>query len=227
MDLERPETRGDVGALEPDAAEQALLAKVTDALLVLANVEFGDYSTRLEVEEDSELAELFSGINDMVEALQSERQRSVEYQEDLEAKLEMIEEQRAAIRELSTPILEVWDGVLCLPVIGVIDTVRSSEMTSELLEAIATKRAQCAIIDITGIEVMDTSTAEHFIRMAKSARLLGSQCVLTGINPNIAQTIVHMGIELGGIVTYRNLRDALRQVVAQQQQARRNRRRRR
>lgn len=211
---------------EPDTNEQALLAKATDALLVLANVELGDFSTRLEVEEDGELAELFSGINMMVDALQQERQRTQQYQDELEAKLATIEEQRAAIRELSTPILEVWKGVLCLPVIGVVDTVRSSEMTAELLETIVAKRAEYAIIDITAIEVMDTSTAEHFIRMAKSARLLGSRCVLTGINPNIAQTIVHMGVELGGLVTYRNLRDALRRIVAEQERTRRNRRRR-
>src|SRR5690606_17555595 len=140
--------------------------------------------------------ELLVGINDMISSLQEEHQRGLAYQQEVESKLEMVEEQRATIRELSTPILEVWDGVLCLPVVGVIDTIRSAEMTSELLEAIVAKQTRCAIIDITGIEVMDTSTAEHFIRMAKSARLLGAECVITGLNPTIAQTVVHMGIDL-------------------------------
>jgi rsbT co-antagonist protein RsbR len=77
---------------------------------------------------------------------------------------------------------------------------------------VATK-ARCTIIDITGIEVMDTSTADHFIRMAKSVRLLGAECVLTGINPQIAQTVVHMGVDMAGVVTHRSLRDALQYFV--------------
>lgn len=192
--------------------ETELLSRVADVLLALSNVGFGDYSTRIDTSNmgDGPLTELVVGINDMIGALEEEHRRSQAYQAEVESKLAMVEEQRATIRQLSTPVLEVWEGVLCLPVVGVIDTIRSAEMTGELLEAITTKETRCAIIDITGIEVMDTSTAEHFIRMAKSARLLGAECVITGLNPTIAQTIVHMGIDLTDIITYRSLRDALK-----------------
>jgi len=128
---------------------------------------------------------------------------------ELEGKLEMIEMQQAAIRELSTPIIEVWAGVLCLPVVGIVDSQRSAEMTETLLETIVNKQARTVIVDITGIDVMDTKTADHFIKMAKAVRLLGAECILSGINPGIAQTLTHIGVDLTGIRTLRNLRDAL------------------
>jgi rsbT co-antagonist protein RsbR len=128
---------------------------------------------------------------------------------ELEMKLQMIEMQQAAIRDLSTPIIEVWAGVLCLPVVGLVDSQRSAEMTETLLEMIVAKQARTAIVDITGIDVMDTKTADHFIKMAKAVRLLGSECILSGINPSIAQTLTHIGVDLTGIRTMRNLRDAL------------------
>jgi rsbT co-antagonist protein RsbR len=82
-------------------------------------------------------------------------------------------------------------------------------MTETLLEMIVAKQARTAIVDITGIDVMDTKTADHFIKMAKAVRLLGSECILSGINPSIAQTLTHIGVDLTGIRTMRNLRDAL------------------
>jgi rsbT co-antagonist protein RsbR len=198
-------------------AEQEILESVADALLVLSNVGYGDYTTRLELREGdtSPLASLYAGINDMIAALGTEQERARSYQQELEGKLATIERQRIAIQELSTPIMEVWDGVLCVPVVGLMDTARSSEMTSTLLRAVVEKSAKCAIIDITGIDVMDTRTVDHFVRMAKAVRLLGSECVLTGMNPHIAQTVVHMGLDLSDVITHRNLRDALQQYVGQ------------
>lgn len=128
---------------------------------------------------------------------------------DLAVKLETIELQQAAIRDLSTPIIEVWAGVLCLPVVGIVDSQRSAEMTETLLETIISKQARTAIVDITGIDVMDTKTADHFIKMAKAVRLLGADCIISGINPGIAQTLTHIGVDLTGIRTLRTLRDAL------------------
>jgi rsbT co-antagonist protein RsbR len=203
------------------ASEQHILESVADALLVLSNVGYGDYTTRLELKEgdNSPLASLYAGINDMIAALGLEQEKNQRYQQELEGKLATIERQRIAIQELSTPIMEVWDGVLCVPVVGLMDTARSSEMTSALLRAVVEKSAKCAIIDITGIDVMDTRTVDHFVRMAKAVRLLGSECVLTGMNPHIAQTVVHMGLDLSNVVTHRNLRDALQQYVGQLLQA--------
>lgn len=198
-----------------DALDEVVLDRVTDALVVLANVGLGDYSCRLELPEDDPgpLRTLFEGINSMIVALETERKRSNVYQAELEEKLRMIESQRLAIAELSTPVMQVWDGVLCLPVVGVMDTARSSEMTQSLLHAVVEMKTKCCIIDITGIEVMDTGTADHFMRMARAVGLLGSECMLTGINPHIAQTIVQMGLDLGGIRTHRSLRDALQSYV--------------
>jgi len=196
-------------------SDEQILESVADALLTLANVGFGDYSTRLQVAVDDEtpLASLYRGINEMIESLSAEQQKSKAYQAELEDKLQTIEKQRAAIRELSTPIMEVWDGVLCLPVVGVMDTMRSVEMTNSLLQSVVEKKTRCIIIDITGIDVMDTRTVDHFMRMARAVRLLGAQCVLTGINPHIAQTVVHMGIDLSNIVTHRTLHEALQKYV--------------
>jgi rsbT co-antagonist protein RsbR len=195
--------------------DEELLDRVADALIALTNVGMGDYDTRLKIEPNDKgaLVSLFSGINEMIASLGTEQEKSRAYQRELEEKLETIEKQRAAIRDLSTPILEVWDGVLCLPVVGVMDTARSTEMTASLLQAVTAKGSHATIIDITGIDVMDTRTVDHFIRMARSVRLLGAECALTGMRPYIAQTVVQMGIDLANVVTYRSLREALQHYV--------------
>lgn len=189
---------------------------IADILLTLADVGAGDYAVRLSTDlpETDPFGALRVAINEMVASLAQEQARARTYQAELEDKLATIELQREAIRDLSTPIMEVWDGVLCLPVVGVMDSHRSAEMTEQLLKAIVAKEAECAIIDITGIEVMDTRTADHFLRMAKSVRLLGAHCFLTGLSPAIAQTVVHIGVDLQGVQTHRSLRDGLRQWVA-------------
>lgn len=203
----------------PETTDQELaelmLERIADILLVVADVGSGDYSTRLtsNLASDHPLSTLYEGINQMITSLAREQQKSAAYQQELEEKLATIEIQRAAIRELSTPIIEVWEGVLCLPVVGVLDSTRSAEMTEALLSAIVEKKADCAIIDITGIQVMDTGTADHFLRMARAVRLLGANCLLTGINPAIAQTIIHMGVDLSGVVTHRTMRNALQGYV--------------
>ncbi len=184
---------------------------VVDALLILANVAQGDCSTQLEVDihGSNPLSFLLAGINDLIFTLGTEQEQSAVFRRELDERVTTIERQRSAIRSLSTPVIEVWRGVLCLPVVGVMDTARSAEMTSALLTTIVEKGARYAIIDITGIDVMDTRTVDHFIRMAKAIRLLGAECALTGLNPHIAQTVVHMGLDLSDIVTHRSLRDAL------------------
>jgi rsbT co-antagonist protein RsbR len=196
-------------------ADNDLRDSIADALLVLANVGYGDLDGRVAINADSEspLGALFAGINEMIDSLRVERARNQAYQAEIEEKLETIEQQRAAIRELSTPVMEVWDGILCLPVVGIVDSARSAQMTDVLLQAIAAKRTRCAIVDITGIEVMDTRTVDHFVRLAKAVRMLGTECVLTGISPNIAHTMVHMGVNLSDVTTHRSLRQALKSFV--------------
>lgn len=190
--------------------------RVAEALLTLSSVGFGDTSVQLRVDVKSRhpLEAAFSSINELIMAFAAENEQSNAFRRELEGHLDVIEKQRAAIQELSTPIIELWEGVLCLPVVGVLDTVRSTEMTGVLLQAIVDKKARYAIIDITGIEVMDTRTVDHFMRMARAVRLLGAECALTGINPHIAQTVVQMGLDLTDIVTHRSLRDALSHYVS-------------
>jgi rsbT co-antagonist protein RsbR len=184
---------------------------VVDALLVLCNATQGDCSVSIEVDMhgSNPLSFLLAGINDLLVAVGTEQEQSQVFRRELDERLATIEQQRSAIRSLSTPVIEVWGGVLCLPVVGVMDTARSAEMTNALLTTIVEKGSRYAIIDITGIDVMDTRTVDHFIRMAKAIRLLGAECALTGLNPHIAQTVVHMGLDLSDIVTHRSLRDAL------------------
>jgi len=200
-------------ANDTDAVEniEEVYSKIADILVALADVGSGDYSVRLESSfpESHPLGALCAGINEMIGSLADEQERGEKYRKELEEKLKMIEQQAEAIRELSTPIMEVWDKILCLPIVGVIDSMRSAEMTDALLRAVVSAGAHSVIIDITGIEIMDTRTADHFVRMAKAVGLLGAECVLTGINPQIAQTIVHMGIDMAGVRTHRSLRDAL------------------
>jgi rsbT co-antagonist protein RsbR len=198
--------------------EDDVLEKIADILLVLTDVGKGNYSSRLEVEvpEDHPMWPLYIGLNEMIDSLAGEQQRSSTVRQELEDKLATIDAQRVAIRELSTPIIEVWQGVLCLPVVGVLDSTRAAEMTEGLLRGIVEKKTRCAIIDITGIQVMDTGTADHFLRMARAVKLLGAECVLTGINPQIAGTIVQMGVDLSDIITHRTLRNALQDFVDRQ-----------
>src|SRR5579872_133892 len=139
---------------QDDNFAEDIVSRVADILMALSDVGSGDYATRLRMElpDDHPLTTLYVGINEMIASLEAEQQRGSAYRQELEEKLATIELQRTAIRELSTPIMEVWEGVLCLPIVGVLDSVRSAEMTETLLRAIMEKKARCAIIDITGIQ---------------------------------------------------------------------------
>lgn len=133
--------------------------------------------------------------------------------EDLQIKMETIERQQEAIRLLSTPILKLWDNVLVLPVVGVVDSARTSDIMDRLLGEIVSTQSQCVIIDITGVDVVDTRTADNFIKMVKAAELVGARCILTGISPAVAQTLIDIGVDMGSIVTLRNLQDGLRECI--------------
>lgn len=141
---------------------------------------------------------------------------------DLEEQLATIERQRIAIRELSVPIIDVWDDVLTLPLVGAIDTMRAAEMTEKLLQRIAIRGAEYVIIDLTGVDVVDTMTAAHLVRLTHAAKLLGARCVLTGVRPDVARTLVEIGVHLGGLTTLRTLKDGLRACLAMREAERRS-----
>jgi rsbT co-antagonist protein RsbR len=125
-------------------------------------------------------------------------------------KSELIARLRSAVEELSTPILELWEDVLALPVIGVVDSKRSAEMMARLLDEIVRSQSRFVIIDLTGVEVIDTSTADHFMKLVKAVGLIGARCVLTGIRPAVAQTLVDLDVNFGQLETLRNLKHGLR-----------------
>ncbi len=125
-------------------------------------------------------------------------------------RLETIERQRMAITDLQTPIIDIWDDIITLPIVGVVDSHRSLEMTERLLTRISETHTKCVIIDLTGVDVVDTMTADHLLKMIRSASLLGSHCVVSGISPSIAQTLVQLDVDLGRLRTVRNLKEALR-----------------
>ncbi len=151
---------------------------------------------------DGEIGGVAGMAMDASERLRTER--------DLRDKLEVIERQSSTIRALATPVIQVWDQVLCLPVIGIVDSARTAEMMQGLLESIVREQARYAIVDLTGVEVVDTSTADHLIQLFRAARVLGVEGILCGIRPAVAQTVVALGLELGSVRTMRSLRDALK-----------------
>ncbi len=120
---------------------------------------------------------------------------------------EVIIRQQREISELSTPVVKLWDGVLALPVIGTLDSQRTQVVMENLLQSIVDEEAEIAIIDITGVPTVDTLTAQYLIKTVAAARLMGADCIISGIRPQIAQTIVHLGVELN-VTTKATLADA-------------------
>jgi len=123
---------------------------------------------------------------------------------------ELISRQQQEMMELSTPVVELWHGVLALPLIGTLDSNRTQVVMQNLLEAIVSKEADIAIIDITGVPTVDTLVAQHLLKTVAAARLMGAECIISGIRPQIAQTIIHLGVDLGNVITKATLADAFR-----------------
>jgi rsbT co-antagonist protein RsbR len=120
---------------------------------------------------------------------------------------EVIRRQQEELLELSTPVIQLWDGILALPLIGTLDSVRTQTVMENLLERIVASEAEVAIIDITGVPTVDTLVAQHLIKTVSAARLMGADCIISGIRPQIAQTIVHLGLELD-VVSKATMADA-------------------
>ena len=136
------------------------------------------------------------------------------YQKSREA---VIKRQQDDLLELSTPVIKLWEGVLALPMIGTLDSMRTQVVMETLLQRIVDTGSSVAILDITGVPTVDTLVAQHLMKTVTAIRLMGADCIISGIRPQIAQTIVHLGIDLSGITTKANLADAL--AVAMQRTA--------
>jgi len=122
---------------------------------------------------------------------------------------EIISRQEADMLELSTPVVKLWQGVLALPLIGTLDSARTQVVMESLLQKIVETGSDIAIIDITGVPTVDTLVAQHLLKTVTAIRLMGAECIITGVRPQIAQTVVHLGIDLQGVTTKATLADGL------------------
>ena len=128
---------------------------------------------------------------------------------------DIIRRQQTEILELSTPVIKLWEGILVLPLIGTLDSSRTQVVMESLLQNIVDTNSSIAIIDITGVPAVDTLVAQYLIKTVSAARLMGAQCIISGIRPQIAQTMVHLGVEFGDVVTKASLADALKYAFRQ------------
>lgn len=134
-------------------------------------------------------------------------------EQELRERLSLIERQQQVIRQLSMPILQVWKGVLALPMIGVVDSVRTAEVMDSLLQAVVRTQARFALLDLTGVDAVDTKTASYLVELVRAIRLLGAEGIITGIRPSVAQTVVSLGLDLAEITTLSDLQAGLRHCI--------------
>ncbi|MCK4232162.1 STAS domain-containing protein [candidate division WOR-3 bacterium] len=181
---------------------------------ILSVAACGDFGVQIETDTDMEKADALTaietGINLLISDMGEEVRESTKKADELEEKLNLIEQQRKAIEELSTPIIKIWERVLVLPLIGTLDTRRSQRLTEALLTDIATTQTKVTILDITGVPTVDSAVANHILKTVAAVQLLGAECVITGIRPEVAQTMVHLGVDLSGVETLSTLAEGLK-----------------
>ena len=183
---------------------------------ILSSVASGDLDLRIESEYEDDLTGIEQAINLLIDDLTHELKKSIKLKQEMEEKLMKIQEQQKTIlqqqedsMELSSPVSKVWENILILPVIGTLDSQRTQVMMEKLLQKIVATGGTTAILDITGVPTVDTQVANHLLKTVTAARLLGAECIVSGISPAIAQTIVHLGINLSNILTKATLQDAM------------------
>ncbi|MEO5730808.1 MAG: PAS domain-containing protein [Byssovorax sp.] len=184
------------GDLEQDCWVHALGTPLRDAAgqIVAAMVIFSDVTAQRALEQEL-------------------RATNAQLEENEQGKTVMIDQLRDTIEELSNPILEVWDDVLVMPIIGIVDSRRTVDMVRRLLVEVARTQASFVIVDLTGVEVVDTRTADHLIKLIRKVELIGARCVLTGIRQGVSETLVDLGLDFGRITTLRNLKHGLREAL--------------
>jgi len=155
-------------------------------------------------DEPAMLVEQLWALSELIDELGLHTVRT--FQKSREA---VIKRQQEELLELSTPVVKLWDGVLALPMIGTLDSQRTQVVMESLLQRIVDTGSEIAIIDITGVPTVDTLVAQHLLKTVTAIRLMGADCIISGVRPQIAQTIVHLGLDLQGIVTKASLADAL------------------
>ncbi len=157
--------------------------------------------------EDGKLTRLYGVFRDISELRTRE--------DELRAQLALNAHQQIAIRDLSTPIIQIWDHVITLPLIGTIDNERATQIMERLLGEVVTTRARYAILDLTGVDEIDTHTADQLLRIVRAVNLLGARGLLCGLRPAVAQALTDLGVDVSPLVTHRNLKEALQRCIAE------------
>lgn len=198
-----------------DYSDEARLEQLIDVIGAMAML---DFSTKAIVDDSgSQLNAIATGLNMLAEELEL----TIVSKSDLEeknkelAKLAEANSKAAeAIAEMSTPISRLWEGILLLPLVGMMTSVRIKSVMTAVLENISATQAKVIILDISGVSLVDTYIANHFIKIAKATRLMGCICILSGITPMVAQTIVELGVNVDEIETTGTMKDALERAFA-------------
>ncbi|MBR3119240.1 STAS domain-containing protein [Oceanobacillus profundus] len=185
------------------------LSYITDGLQIFRRVSTEYLITQSEVVDSNFFTELSSSVNEWVEPLI--RELVNEYSGSWE---HIVSLQRVALQELSAPLIPVMEGITIMPLIGTIDTERAKLIMENLLEGAIKHNSEVVLIDITGVPVVDTMVAHHIIQAAEAVRLIGSTCILVGIRPEIAQTIVNLGIDLSNFPTKSSLKKGFSTALA-------------
>ncbi len=203
---------------------EARLLRVTEVIALATAEAFDEAMSRLEETTADELGLIEEALRIFLVELRDAKLRSERAVHDLtvtkvelEQKLATIERQEAALWELSVPILELGEGILSLPVIGALDAARAMDMTERLLQRALTSQASWVLVDLTGVTDVNESTADHLLRLARTVRLLGCRCILTGIGPQIAQALVSLRADLQDLHPVASLREGLRYCLDMEQ----------
>lgn len=199
-------------------------ARFARLLEIVSLASIGEYAAALDHFEplrEDELGMLEEGMRIFISELQSghaAREQATQALEqaraELEQKLTLIEAQRREIHALSTPVLDVWDDVLAVPLIGALDHARALEITEKLLQRVVETRALWTLLDLTGVDEVDEATADHLVKLARAVKLIGARCVVTGVSPATAHSFVSLGQGLGDLRCLPTLREGLRHCLA-------------
>lgn len=191
-------------SLSRERAAQGRSAGETSAFVLKLKTPIFDALPQYIGTDQSELIALVTVVSDLIDSMAQWTMTT--YQR---AREEIINRQQQELLELSTPVIKLWDGVLAVPMIGTLDSSRTQLVMESLLQRIVETESTLAIIDITGVPTVDTLVAQHLLKTVTAIRLMGADCIISGIRPQIAQTIVHLGIDLKGVTSKATLADAL------------------
>lgn len=195
------------------SVRQSRIDRIIEVLGYLTLEEFDDSRIAIAPQDDA-----FGVMEQVVVMVAQEYADTIRENQRLDGeRTQMIDKLRDAVKALSTPVIDVWDGIVSLPIAGVVDAQRAAEMTERLLVRISNSRARCVIIDITGVDEVDATTAAHLVRMVRATELLGAYTLVSGVQPSVAQAFVELdqGAGLGNFRTVSNLRDGLRLCMQQ------------